>query len=470
MSLTTNGLEDWVVPDTGDAAAQRISVAAGGVGDIIDRASTKWNGLSGSYQTEQTADVLAAFASIQPHAAEVVRVADAGKAALETFAETVRDLIKRRTTVLGAAATFANSKFTDAQGEPDDNAKAAEESRIQGLVNALVGDYIAAQQDCFNTLSGIVPELRDEFKLINGAEGGLVAGVVTGVLDEHIHRSPYPVPTGWRSVPPPDTFASLPFDHIDPNTGIRWNDDGTGKLVMVGTSTDPNIDRLNPRRVPTGFHQPTSLRLNTPDPLNPTRGINNVPGWAKGGGAALSVAEGPGRAPGTSSWAGWMRTGFPPSSLRGLGGPDVAGSVDPRPDRADAVQQTLGGWPRSGRLEWGIGGILPVLGRALVQVEHGDRTDRLSEPLAQCRRGWAFQVRYREHGRAVPSCADGDGLVGNCRCRPPGSHRVMPGGQKSVGCRAGTVSGVVGPAAGAGPSVGGAAVRTRRWAAPPDSA
>ena len=153
MSVNTDGLMNWPDPASLQDASLTLVERGASFAEEIDSAHSIWGGLTSCYESPHQHLLYSSLDSAQADGDQVALGCASIALAIDTFAEAVHALKNRRTALIEDAATF-NAQHIDPEAE-DYLDKVKEGVALQGRIDALVGEYKAAIDDCYGKLSAI---------------------------------------------------------------------------------------------------------------------------------------------------------------------------------------------------------------------------------------------------------------------------------------------------------------------------
>ena len=156
MSVNTDGLMNWPDPASLQDASLTLVERGASFAEEIDSAHSIWGGLTSCYESPHQHLLYSSLDSAQADGDQVALGCASIALAIDTFAEAVHALKNRRTALIEDAATF-NAKQLDPEAE-DYLDKVREGDALQGRIDALVGEYKAAIDECYGQLSAISNE------------------------------------------------------------------------------------------------------------------------------------------------------------------------------------------------------------------------------------------------------------------------------------------------------------------------
>ena len=191
MSVNTSGLLDWPDPASLQDAGLTLVERGTAFSEEVDSAQSIWNGLTSCYESPHQDLLYSSLDSAQADGDQVALGCASIALAIDTFAEAVHALKNRRTALIEDAATF-NAQHIDPEAE-DYLDKVKEGVALQGRIDALVGEYKAAIDECYGQLSAISndglpgdPSILDEI----ARDSALTAGTTVAESRKvRIHRA-----------------------------------------------------------------------------------------------------------------------------------------------------------------------------------------------------------------------------------------------------------------------------------------
>ena len=144
---------NWPDPASLQDASLTLVERGASFAEEIDSAHSIWGGLTSCYESPHQHLLYSSLDSAQADGDQVALGCASIALAIDTFAEAVHALKNRRTALIEDAATF-NAQHIDPEAE-DYLDKVKEGVALQGRIDALVGEYKAAIDECYGQLSAI---------------------------------------------------------------------------------------------------------------------------------------------------------------------------------------------------------------------------------------------------------------------------------------------------------------------------
>ena len=165
-------LDGWPDPGALEEAAVPLLEQAQGIVNVVQAAASEWSGLGDAYRAPEAAELLAVFGT-PTRVSEGLRTGLAVVyRALMGYADTVRDLNRRRGVLLedikdfrqrtqlhlGEAAVFDGVPDRQALGGSSGASVALELGELRQRVSSLAAEHEQAEHDCARLIDGVRPD------------------------------------------------------------------------------------------------------------------------------------------------------------------------------------------------------------------------------------------------------------------------------------------------------------------------
>ncbi|MBG6085461.1 hypothetical protein [Zhihengliuella flava] len=147
--------------------------------EAVGDCATAWAPVADQYREGEGRDkVVQAMTLPLAHGAAVSVASERICGHLETFCDTVEDLKERRTTLLGRVSTFNSNENSGDESTENPTSGYGSEREIQGKIDALGEDLIAAADRCAKDINEVDVTSPGFVEAITSKEGGIASGLL----------------------------------------------------------------------------------------------------------------------------------------------------------------------------------------------------------------------------------------------------------------------------------------------------
>ncbi|GHD04247.1 hypothetical protein [Zhihengliuella salsuginis] len=179
MGLNTECLKNWPNPDTLRADAGTLKTKGNKVHEAVGDCATEWAPVADQYRSGEGRDqIVQAMTLPLAHGAAVSVASERINGHLATFCDTIVDLEERRTSLNSRIGDFNSNESSTDEDKSNPSTGYGSQSEIQGKIDALGQDLIAAADKCAKDINSVDVTSPGFVEAITSKEVGITAGLL----------------------------------------------------------------------------------------------------------------------------------------------------------------------------------------------------------------------------------------------------------------------------------------------------